>query len=84
MATFIDLVLDNGNVVRIECKPRDEVMGQLHGLRIVAHPLATQIVYRVQRHPTRKRRRKWRVVRLQEPGCWQVGQTLYMHPVLIE
>jgi hypothetical protein len=24
MATFIDLVLDNGNVVRIECKTRDE------------------------------------------------------------
>ena len=24
MATFIDLVMDNGNLVRIECKTRDE------------------------------------------------------------
>ena len=56
----------------------------LHGLNIIAHPLATQIAYVVQRHPIRKRRRNWRVVRVEQPGCWQMGNTFYMHPVLVQ
>jgi hypothetical protein len=52
----------------------------LYGMKIVCHPLAVEIRHEVQRHPIKKRRRNWRVVKVQRPGCYQAGNTFYMHP----
>lgn len=56
----------------------------IQGMNVVPHPLAIQVVHKVQRHPIRKRRRNWRVVREEQPGCWVSGTTFFMHPVLVE
>ena len=61
---------------------------RLLGMNIVAHPLArdVRIEFKVMRWATRKKKRKnWRVMRIEinRPGCYQVGNTLYMHPDLI-
>ena len=58
------------------------------GLKIVPHPLARDVrtEFRVARWMTRdKKRKNWRVLRVEinRPGCYQVGDTLYMHPELI-
>lgn len=53
------------------------------GMRIVPHPLAVKIAHEVQPHPIKKRRRGWRVVRVESPSCLQMGGTLFMHPDLI-
>jgi len=55
-----------------------------HGLNIVPHTLALQILWTVQRHPIKKRRRGWAPVRVTEPGCLQMGNTLFLHPDLVE
>lgn len=56
----------------------------LHGMNIVPHSLAVDQRMEVQRHPIKKRRRNWRVVRVERPGCWQIGNTFYMHPELVQ
>ena len=60
----------------------------MHGLNIVLHPLAREVrdEWRVERHPIPKRRRRWRVVkhRIDRPGAYQIGNTIYMHPDLVE
>lgn len=56
----------------------------LHGLKIVPHTLAVRTVHEVRRHPIRKRRRGWTVVPIQHTACWQVGDTFYMHPDLVD
>lgn len=56
---------------------------QIGGLKVVSSPLATQLCWKVQRHPIHKRRRGWNVVKVAEPACWQMGGTLVMHPALI-
>ena len=59
------------------------------GLKIVPHLLARdrRTEFRVTRWAAgkTKRRKNWRVLRVEidRPGCWQVGDTLYMHPDLI-
>ena len=56
------------------------------GLIIVQRPYAERrwVEFKVEPWPIRKRRRNWRVRRYErrEPGCYQVGNTLYMHPEL--
>lgn len=54
----------------------------LYGLQILVNDLAVQYRWIVQRHPIRKRRRNWRTVRLTEPGCLKMGNTLVMHPAV--
>jgi hypothetical protein len=56
----------------------------LHGINIVPHPLALTTKCIVARHPTPKRRRKWTVKRITVPGCYQIGNTFYMHPQLVQ
>jgi hypothetical protein len=60
----------------------------LLGLKIVPHPLArdVRVEFKVTRWATRdKKRKNWRVMRIEinRPGCYQVGDRLYMHPDLI-
>ena len=56
------------------------------GLKIVEHPLALEVrtEWKIEAMPIAKRRRKWRVVkhRIERPGAYQVGATVYMHPEL--
>lgn len=59
------------------------------GLNIVSHPLALEVrtEFKVaQWGLVRKRRRNWRVLRIEisRPGCYQSGNTLYVHPDLVE
>jgi hypothetical protein len=58
------------------------------GLNIIPHQLAIEVrtEWLVQRHPIAKKRKQWQVVkhRIDRPGCYQVGNTLYMHPELID
>lgn len=54
------------------------------GMNIVPHPLAVTRRMEVQRHPIKKRRRNWSVVRVERPGCYQIGNTFYMHPELVQ
>jgi len=58
-----------------------------NGLQIIASPLARDVrtEFKVARWPLRKKRSSWMVQRIEinRPGCWQVGDTLYMHPELI-
>lgn len=57
------------------------------GVKIVPHAMAREVrdEWRVEPHPTRKRRRNWRVVRhhIDRPGAYQIGSTIYMHPDLV-
>jgi hypothetical protein len=55
----------------------------IFGIKIVANPLVTQHRWIVKAHPIPKRRRRWSVERITEPGCWQMGDVFYMHPDLI-
>lgn len=55
-----------------------------NGMQIVSHPLATITRWRVARHPTPKRRRRWSVERYQEPSAFRVPGILYVHPDLYE
>ncbi len=61
-------------------------IAHLAGLSVVQNPYAVRrwVEFKVEPWPTRKRRRNWRVRRYErsEPGCYQVGSTLYMHPEL--
>lgn len=60
----------------------------LAGMRVVSHPLARDVrdLWKVERHPIPKKRRNWRVVKhhIDRPGCYQVVDTFYMHPDLVE
>jgi hypothetical protein len=57
------------------------------GMSIVPHRLALEIrdEWRVERHPIKKKRRNWRVVkhRINRPCAIQCGSVIYMHPDLI-
>lgn len=60
----------------------------MHGLNIVPHTLAREVrdEWKVERHTIPKRRRQWHVVkhRIDRPGAYQIGNTIYMHPELVE
>lgn len=62
-------------------------MNNLFGMRVVSHPLAREVrdEWKVEPWPIKKHRRGWRVVKhhIDRPGCYQVGDTLYMHPELV-
>lgn len=58
------------------------------GLKIVPHTLARDVrtEFKVARcGPYNRKRKRYYVLRVEinRPGCWQVGDTLYMHPELI-
>lgn len=58
------------------------------GLKVVPHQLAIEVrtEFKVTSCSTRYKKRKgWRVLRteVRRPGCFQVGDTLYMHPDLV-
>jgi hypothetical protein len=60
----------------------------LLGFRIVPATMARDrcVEFKLERWTSKaKRRKNWRVVRVEidRPGCYQVGNTLYMHPELI-
>lgn len=60
----------------------------LLGLKIVPHKLARDVrtEFRVERcGPVWKRRKRYivRRVEINRPGCYQMGDTLFMHPELI-
>ena len=60
----------------------------LLGMKIIPHSLAREVrtEFKVTRHAARdKKRKNWRVLRVEinRPGCYQVGNVLYMHPELI-
>lgn len=52
------------------------------GVRVFESDFATGIKFVVEKHPIKKRRRNWRIVRKQVPACWQMSGDFYMHPVL--
>ncbi len=64
-------------------------MTSLLGLHIVPHPLAREVrvEFKVCRWSPgkKKRRNNWRVMRVEinRPGCYRVGNTIYMHPELV-
>ena len=66
----------------------NEMLWGFSGMRIVQHSLAVTVrdEWKVERHPIKKKRRQWRVAkhRITTPSCYQVGDTLYMHPELVE
>lgn len=51
-------------------------MSALLGMPIVQSPLATQTVYEVERWPSKKKRRGWRVVKKQQPCAFLIGADL--------
>ena len=59
----------------------------LHGISITASALAVHSFteFRVVRISSRKRRKAWRVDRVvtERPACYQMGNTLVMHPSLV-
>ncbi len=58
----------------------------LHGLRVVPHGLAetVRVQYTVERIALRRRRRYYvKRTEVREPGCFQAGDVLYMHPKLV-
>ena len=68
-----------------------EVVGvnQYLGFTIIPHSLAIEyrVWHTVERvGPPKKRRKRWRVMRHEsrKPGCFQMGNTLYMHPDLMD
>lgn len=58
----------------------------LNGLKIIPNSLAYQVKveWRLERHPTQKRRRNWRAkeYRTKTPCCFVSGGVCYMHPDL--
>lgn len=56
------------------------------GIPVFSSPLAEQVVYHweVQKHPTKKRRRNWKPVRVEErkPCAYQTPMGIFMHPTL--
>lgn len=64
-------------------------MNDLFGIRFVEHWLAVSVRHKVERHPIKKRRRNWRVVRVSEPGAFKVRdpftgvETMYVHPKIM-
>ena len=59
---------------------------KLHGLNVVPHPLAetVRVTFTVERIALRRRRRYFvKRTEVREPGCYQSGITLYMHPTLV-
>jgi hypothetical protein len=61
--------------------------GSIYGLKVVSAPMAREVrdEYRVERHPTKKRRKQWRVVKhhIDRPCFYRAGDTLFVHPELI-
>ena len=60
----------------------------LFGISIVSHPLALSVrnVFTVEKTPIRKRRRGWRVIKtkVETPGAYQIGGTIYAHPSIVQ
>ena len=62
----------------------------LNGISIVPHMFAREVrtEYRVTRWMAGKdkKRKNWRVMRVEinRPGAYQIGNTIYMHPELVE
>lgn len=58
------------------------------GMTIVLQPLAVAkgVRFVVFRHPHPKRRRQWSVRRkaYETPTAWQIGSTLFVHPIIYE
>lgn len=59
---------------------------EIAGIKVYRHVLAVEVCYewRIERHPIRKHRRQWRVVkhRIERPGAFQICNSIYMHPEL--
>jgi hypothetical protein len=59
----------------------------LAGVKIVPHQLARDVrtEFKVQRMPIQKKRKAWRVVRvdINRPGVYVIGDTIFMHPDLV-
>lgn len=49
-------------------------MNDLFGIKVISSPLVPghRTVYRVERHPIKKRRRQWHVVKRQEPVAYMI------------
>ena len=58
-------------------------MNSFNGHPIVSSPLAVSPKWVVEKMPIRKRRRNWRVAKIEIPACYRMGNTLVMHPALI-
>jgi hypothetical protein len=72
------------NFEQYQCNP----FAMLGGVRVVKSLLAETVTVRhkVVRHPILKRRRNWRVVRIEEhkPAAYMIGgHTLVIHPLLM-
>ncbi|WKL16591.1 hypothetical protein QYQ99_03275 [Comamonas testosteroni] len=59
-----------------------------NGIPVFSHPLAERVSHHweVKKHPTKKRRRSWRPVRIEErtPVAYQTPMGIFMHPSLLE
>lgn len=59
----------------------------IYGLDVVSAPMAREVrtEWRVERHPTKKRRRNWLVVKhkIDRPGMYRSGNTLFVNPELL-
>ena len=60
----------------------------MFGMNVVSTQMAREVrtEWRVERHPTKKRRKQWRVVKheINRPCAYQSGNTIYAHPAVIE
>jgi hypothetical protein len=57
----------------------------LMGMKVQSSPYATQTRYKVGKWAIKKRRRGWRVVKVEEPCAYIIGNhTAILHPSLIE
>lgn len=68
-----------------------ENMNSLFGLNVVTSPLAVSITYKVKPWPIKKKRRSWKVERVEEPCAYLIdkdafslfggsGQVIVLHP----
>lgn len=57
---------------------------RINGTPVVENSLAIRLVWEVQRHATRKRRRNWRPIQIEKPCILHANGVLYAHPSLMK